>query len=219
MNRHADQTARSLSTTEGREGSALCTLHFVGAILALIGFFGPWVAHQTASLTVTGYELSEFAKFFPQVQGGVVPVKRALFITPLLGGIVCLALVINRSANGPLLRLASTALVALLGLGALPPFDGLLEPQYRLQLWLVVAGTLLVVSTPLARRLSEQSHGVLLLLFSLGGIAPALWQALLLHPLITELYRRPVWPGWGLAVCAIGFLMVGAGSVRRIVKK
>ena len=40
-------------------------------MLAIVGYLGPWVPHKTAALTVTGLELAEFAKFFPQVQAAV----------------------------------------------------------------------------------------------------------------------------------------------------
>ncbi len=217
MNSHSSQMRRSLFTTEARKESALCSLHFIGSVLIVIGFFGPWLAHRTAALTVTGYELSEFAKFFPQVRGGVVPVRRALFVTPLLAAAVSLALVIHRSSKSSLLRLGVTALTTLLGLVALPPFQAMLEPQYRLQLILVLVGLLLTLLTPLTRQLSEQVRGVLLLLLALVGAVPVLWQAILLHPLVAELYGAPIWPGWGFIVCAIGFpllLLAGLRSFR-----
>jgi hypothetical protein len=208
---------RSLFTTEARKESALCSLHFVGAVLVVIGFFGPWLAHKAAALTVTGYELSEFAKFFPQVQGGGVPVRRALFVTPLLAAAVSLALVIHRSGKSFLLRLGATALATLLGLVALPPLQAMLEPQYRLQLIVVLVGVLLTLLTPLTRQLSEQVRGLLLLLLALVGAVPALWQALLLYPLVAELYGAAIWPGWGFILCTIGFsllLLAGLRSLR-----
>ena len=66
-------------------------LRLLSLVLATAGYFGPWVPHETAALTVTGFELAEFAKFFPQVQGGVVPVIRALFLTPLVAAAILFA--------------------------------------------------------------------------------------------------------------------------------
>ncbi len=215
---YSDQVMRSLFTTEARRESALCSLQFIGSVLIVIGFFGPWVAHKTAALTVTGYELSEFAKFFPQVRGGTVPVKRALFITPLLAAAISLALVAQRSDRSTLSQLAGAALAALLNLATLPPFQAFLEPHYRMQLILVAGGVLMTLTAPLARQLSERARGILLLLLTLMGIAPACWQAILLHPLVAELYRRPVRPGWGLIVCTIGFLILLLASLRDIVR-
>jgi hypothetical protein len=218
MKSHDGQATRSLFTTEARKGSVLCSLQFIGSALIVIGFFGPWVAHKTAGLTVTGYELSEFAKFFPQVQGGAVPVRRALFITPLLAAVVSLALVIQRSGRGRAFRFAGTATALLLGLVALPPFQAIFEPQYRLHLALLTGGVLLTLATPLARQLSEGVRGIWLLFLTLVGAAPALWQITLLHPLVVELYSAPVWPDWGLIVCAIGFLTLLVASLRDILR-
>jgi hypothetical protein len=187
-------------------------------VLVIVGFFGPWVAHQTAALTVTGYELSEFAKFFPQVQGGVVPVTRALFVTPLLAALISLAMVVQRLSARPLLRLAATALAVLLGLFVFPPYQSFLEPAYRLQLILVAVGLLLVLLTPLTRQLSERVRGMLLLLLALSAGVSAFGQAVRLRPLVAELYGGPVWPGWGFVICAIGFLLLLFAGLRDLLR-
>lgn len=207
---------RPLFTTQARRERALCSPRFVAAVLILVGFFGPWVPHRIAALTVTGYELSEFAKFFPQIQGGVVPVRRALFITPLFAATISLALVVHRSKGRPLLRLGGTILAALLGLAVLPPYQSLLEPAYRPQLVLVAVGLLLTLSTPLTGRFSERVRSMLFLLVATIGIIPALWQYALLRPLIGGLYEAHILPGWGLIVCVVGFLLLSLASLRDI---
>jgi hypothetical protein len=187
-------------------------------VLVIVGFFGPWVAHKTAALTVTGYELSEFAKFFPPVQGGVVPVTRALFVTPLLAALISLAMVVQRLSRLLLLRLVATALVVLLLLFILPPYQSFLEPAYRLQLILVAVGLLLVLLTPLTRELSERVRGGLFLLLALSASVSAFGQALMLRPLIVELHGAPVWPGWGCVVCAVGFLLLLSAGLRDLLR-
>ena len=77
---------------------------FLGFALVVVGYFGPWIPHETAALTVTGFELAEFAKFFPQVQGGVVPVTRGLFLTPIAAVAILLGLVVSRLAARPAVR-------------------------------------------------------------------------------------------------------------------
>jgi hypothetical protein len=207
---------RPLFATQTRRERPLCNARFAASILILVGFFGPWIAHRTAALTVTGYELSEFAKFFPQVQGGVVPVRRALFVTPLFAATISLALIIQRSKGRPHLRFGGTILAALLSLAVLPPYQSLLEPAYRPQLILVAAGLLLTLLTPLADRFSERVRGLLFLLVTLVGIIPALWQYVLLRPLIGGLYRARILPGWGLIVCTVGFLLLSLASLRDV---
>lgn len=205
---------KPLFATRARREAILCSLEFVASVLIIVGFFGPWVAHATAALTVTGYELSEFAKFFPQVQGGVVPVRRALFVAPLLAALVSLALVVQRPSARPLLRLAAMVLAVVLGLFVLPPYQSFLEPAYRLQLILVAIGLLLVLLTPLARQVSERVRGGLFLLPALTATVSASWQVVLLRPLVVELYGAPVWPGWGFVVSAIGLLLLLFAGLR-----
>jgi hypothetical protein len=207
---------RPLFTTQARRERTLCSVRFVASIFILIGFSGTWVAHRTAALTVTGYELSEFAKFFPQVQGGIVPVRRALFITPLFAAIISLALVVHRSKGRPFFRFGGTILTALLGLAVLPPYQSLLEPAYRLQLIIAAVGLLLTLSTPLTSRFSERVRSMLFLLVALLGVIPAVWQYVLLRPLIGGLYEARILPGWGIIVCVVGFLFLSLASLRDI---
>lgn len=205
---------RSTFATRARREPVLCSLEFVASVLILVGYFGPWVAHKTAALTVTGYELSEFAKFFPQVQGGVVPVRRGLFVVPLLAGLISLALVFQRPSVRRLLRFATTVSAAVLGLFVFPPYQSFLQPGYRLQLILVAVGLVLMLLTPLAHQVSERVRGTLFLSLALTGAVFALWQGVMLWPLVVELYGVPVWPGWGLVVCTIGLLLLLFAGLR-----
>jgi hypothetical protein len=108
------------------------------------------------------------------------------------------------------------SLVVLLSLSVLPPYQSILEPAYRLQLILVGAGLLLTASTPLAAQFSERVRSALFLLVVLVGAIPALWQYVMLHPLVAGLYEARVLPGWGLIVCVIGFLLLSLSSLRDI---
>lgn len=183
---------------------AICLL---GLILAGAGCFGPWVPHETAALTVTGFELAEFAKFFPQVQGGTVPVTRVLFLTPLVAAAVLLGLLVNKLTN-KLTRALVILAAALLALAALPPYQYLLDPGYRGQLILAATGLLLVLLTPLARYLPRRAQGILIALVALAGALPALWQFVMLRPLVVALYDAPLGLGWGLVVCMAGFALL-----------
>ena len=188
---------------------AICLL---GLVLAIVGYFGPWVPHKTAALTVTGFELVEFAKFFPQVQGGIVPVTRVLFLTPLVAAAILLGLLVNQLTN-KLTRALVILAAALLALAALPPYQYLLDPGYRGQLILAATGLILVLLTPLARWLPRRAQGVLIALLALAGALPALWQFVLLRPLVAALYNVPLGLGWGLIACVAGFALLLAGGV------
>jgi len=186
-------------------------VRLLGIVLALVGYFGPWVDHETVALTVTGFELAEFAKFFPQVHGGVVPVTRELFLAPLSAAAILLGLLANQLTNKPTNKLTNkllTLTAALIALAVLPPYQFILDPQYRSQLALAAGGMLLVLLTPLARRLPRRAWTVLVALVALAGGVTALWQFALLRPLVVALYNRPLDLGWGLVTCTAGFALL-----------
>lgn len=58
------------------------TLFLLG--LALVGYWGPWLIHPAAALTLNGYELSEWVTFLPQVRDGSLSLAALTFA--FLGG-------------------------------------------------------------------------------------------------------------------------------------
>jgi len=198
----------------------------LGLALVVVGYFGPWIPHKTVALTVTGFELAEFAKFFPQVQGGVVPIHRVLFYSPFVAALFLLALVAGRSAIRPVrlivpLFAAAVLLVALLpysvvgglrqALTSRSPFVP--DPEYTEQLAILFVGVVLVLLTPLAGRFSRRARAILVALLALVGAVPALWQFVLLHPLVAALYHARLGPGWGLIGCMVGFALLLISAV------
>jgi hypothetical protein len=208
-----------------------CSVWLVGLVLVVAGYFGPWVPHKTAALTVTGLELAEFAKFFPQVQGGTVPVMRALFYCPFVAALILLIFLPGRS-TARLGRLIISALaVALLLIVLLPYFviDGVrhalvtrsafaVDPQYARQLALIIVGMTLVSCIPLAHRFTRRVQGILVVLLAFGGAIPALWQFALLRPLVVALYGSSLGLGWGLVACVVGFALLLLSGVLDIVR-
>jgi hypothetical protein len=205
----------------------------LGLILVIVGYFGPWVPHKTAALTVTGWELAEFAKFFPQVQGGMVSIARELFYLPLVMVCMSLALLAGRSTARPARWIVPLLFAALLVTALLPysvvdaarqamatraplvvgpqyagPLALVVGPQYAGQLALVVAGAALTLLIPLAGRLPRRLQDILIALLALAGAIPPLWQFALLHPLAVALYAVPIGLGWGLIGCAAGFVLL-----------
>lgn len=195
--------------------SAIC---LVGLVLVVAGYFGPWVPHKTVALTVTGFELAEFAKFFPQVQGGVVPVTRVFFYFPLVVTSILLDLFVGRSTVR-FVRWVVPLCAAVLLLIALLPFSVVesvrhslatgaafaVDPLYARQLALVVVGMVLTLLAPLAGRLPRRVQSVLIILLALVGAVPALWQFVILRPLVVALYGESLGLGWGLIACEVGF--------------
>jgi hypothetical protein len=124
-------------------------LSFVGVTLAVVGYFGPWIPHKTAALTVTGSELSWFAKPFARV-------TRELFVLPLIAAAVILGLVAQRLVTRPLARLGVVVFGLLVILASTPVYDSIASPEYRGQLILMVVGGVLVVLTLFAPRLPRR---------------------------------------------------------------
>jgi hypothetical protein len=197
-----------------------------GLVLAIAGYFGPWVPHETAALTVTGSELAEFAKLLPQVQGGTVPIIRVLFYSPLAAALILLALFAGRSTLRPVRGILPLALAALLPIAFLPypliesvrhalaarsalAFD----PQYVGHLALTVVGMALTLSAPLAARLPQRVQSILVGCLALVGAAPALWQFVRLRPLVIALYGKPTGLGWGLIACVAGFGLLSLSAL------
>jgi len=181
---------------------------FAGALLVIIGAFGPWIPHKTAALTVTGIELVELAKFFPQIKTGAVPVVRAFFTLPLLTGAIALALLIQRAVQRIGWRILLTGLTLVVMLPAAPPYPYLKAPEYRLQLILVLAGILIALLTPLSPILPDRARGAIIALLALAGLVPPIWNYVLLHPLVAALYGAPVGVGWGFVTFCVGSLLL-----------
>ena len=55
--------------------------HFilVGIILALVGYWGPWVDRKAAALVLSGLDMADFVKLLPGVRAGTERVVRELF--------------------------------------------------------------------------------------------------------------------------------------------
>ena len=193
-------------------------IQIAGLLLALIGYLGAWIPHETVALTVTGLELAEFAKYFPQVQGGVVPITRALFYVPFIAILALMVFFVSRFAGRFgrwITSLCATALV----LVTLLPYsvieyarhalatgsDSIVDPAYTKQLALLIVGAILTLLAPLARRFSPRIQSILVVLLALSGIIPATWQFAVLRPLVITLYDSPLGWGWGLIVCLLGF--------------
>jgi hypothetical protein len=167
---------------------------------------------------VTGFELAEFAKFFPQVQGGVVAIHRSLFYIPLVVAFVLLGILASQSTIRAVRLIVPLLAIVVLPAAILPypvvesvrhalstrsPLT--LDPQYTGHLVLLLVGSLLSMLAPLARRFHRRVRDVLILLLALAGAALAGWQVVLLWPLVDGLYGVRLGIGWGLVTCMVGF--------------
>jgi hypothetical protein len=217
-------------SAERRSQNVDFRLYLLGTVLVIGGCFSPWVPHKTAALTVTGYELAEFAKFFPEVQGGVISIHRPLFYLPFVAALLLVAVLAGRS-TARFLRLAVPLCVVAVFLATLLPYsvvDGVrqaltartamaLDPDVKRQLVLLIAAVALAAAAPLARRLSRRALGPVVASMALGGVVPPLWQFVLLRPLIVGLYDAPLAAGWGVIVCVAGAVVLVLSGIRAVV--
>ena len=106
-----------------RQLSAVRLLLPLGWVLTIIGYHGPWIAHQTAALTLSGVDMGEFVKFLPSVLDGSLKVTRQLFYLPPAVVAVGVAILAgSRWLRFPwLLRLPMLAVAVLASLQLLPP--------------------------------------------------------------------------------------------------
>jgi hypothetical protein len=190
----------------------------LGLVLIFVGYFGPWLPHKTAALSVTGFELAEFAKFFPQVQGGVEAIYRSLFYIPLVVAFILLGILASQSTIR-VVRLIVPLLAVVVLFAAILPYPVVesvrhalstrspltLDLQYMGHLVLLLVGSVLSLLAPLARRLPRRVRDALILLLALAGAALAGWQVVLLYPLVDALYTVRVGIGWGMVTCMVGF--------------
>src|SRR6185436_5919146 len=73
----------------------LFRLRTLSLLLALIGYWTPWLTHPVAALRLNGFELSEWVTFLPGVRDGSLPFNRLAFLIPL----ACLALLLSITAS------------------------------------------------------------------------------------------------------------------------
>ena len=206
------------------------TWFLIGVALALIGYWGPWVNHKTAALVLSGLDMAEFVKFLPGVRAGAESMIRELFYLPPLAAALCLALIgSSRLWRYPLWARAIMVIVAIvLAIIVLPPYPFVLQAlssdEFGRQ-FSMAAGCLAVIAASLLyRRRSTEAHerlpravvAGLLIVVSLAGAIPALWQFLSIRSALDGVYGQPIHIGWGLWLTVVGFLVVAGAGVWRL---
>ncbi|MDY7041682.1 MAG: hypothetical protein SVX38_12545 [Chloroflexota bacterium] len=188
-------------------------------LLALIGYWGPWVDHQSTALVLNGLDMSEFVKFLPEVRSGSAFMLRELFYLPPLAAALCLALLAVRLRSHPaIVRMVMFGLAVGLCIVVLPPYPfvlhALASAEFRRQFILAVFSLGLVAASPLYRRLPARLVSLILVALAFVGVIPAVAQFFAIRPALDQAYGWPVQIGWGLWVTVVGFafVIVTAGS-------
>lgn len=186
--------------------------------LASVGYFGPWVAHSTAALTLSGMDMGEFVKFLPGVLDGSLAVIRQLFYLPPLAIVVSVALLLgSRRLSYPwLLQTLILTLAIPVGLQLLPPAwspASLMTSEFRLQTialgisWLLLAGFWFWGGLP-SRLTSLLSAAI-----AVAATGLCVWQFMVVKPAIDGVYVDPPSIGWGFILCMAGLGIMAMASV------
>lgn len=191
----------------------------LGLILALVGYWGPWVNHKTAALVLSGLDMAEFVPLLPEVQAGAEFMISELFYLPLLTVALCLALMgTSQHLCYPLwARVLLLAIAILLVVIVLPPYPFILRAlgvsEFRRR-FLAGAGCLAaLVALLLYRRLPKTVVAGLLVLVPIVGAVLPLWQFFSISDALDRVYGQPINIGWGLWLTTAGFLVVaGTGT-------
>jgi hypothetical protein len=208
-----DRTART-----GRRLTPVRLLLPLGWLLATVGYYGPWISHATAALTLSGGDMGELVKFLPGVLDGSLKVVRQLFYLPSLAVAISVAMLIGaRRLRYPWpLRLLALSLAVPVSVQLLPPAwspSSLMSAEFRLQTialgicWLLLAGFWLL------GRLPPWLSGSVSAVFSAAAIGFSAWQFWTVKPEIDAVYGSPPPIGWGFYVCMTGLAVLTAGSV------
>jgi len=187
-------------------------------LLALAGYFAPWVNHPVAGLVITGLDLGEYVKFLPAVRDGSVVIWRQGFYVPLVAVSLACSVLAYRPAWRYVLpvKLAVLLLAAVAALNMLPPAWSpavLAAPEFRLQMiWIVLCLTALAFS-PFLGLLPATLAYMPILLLSLIGIVLPVAGFLAVLPGIESLYRSPLAPAWGMYSMVLGLAGLAAATI------
>jgi hypothetical protein len=190
----------------------------LGAVLALLGYFGPWINHAAAGLVVTGLDLAEYVKFLPEMLAGRLPLWREGFYLPLVA--VSLALSLHafdaRLRYGWLWRIILLALALVAALNLLPPAwtpQRMLTPEFRQQALVLGALVLAVAISPfLALLPAWLRSGATAFLATLAMWVPVR-SFLRIVDDISMLYNHQQSPAWGMYVMLVGLFTLAALGV------
>lgn len=190
----------------------------LGWALAAIGYYGPWIGHATAALTLTGTDMAEFVKFLPSVVEGTLEVERLLFYLPPLAVVVGVAfLIAEERLDYPWpVRLLAVGLCPPLSLQLLPPAwspASLATPEFRLQATALGLCWLLLAAFWLLGRLPARFSGLLTAVLALVSAVLPAWQLFVVKPAIDSVYGTAPPVGWGFFVCLAGLACMTLGGL------
>lgn len=145
--------------------------------LALICYYLPWFAHQTAGFTMNAYDLAEWSSLHPATRSSHPPMLTSFLLRlPHVLLLFAAALAANGQRDARL-RWVVRGVALLLVLRMVPPVeffrDETADPNYRQQLLLTVLGGVLVAGS-VAVRSRRAAQGLIAAVLAASGVA-GLW--------------------------------------------
>jgi len=190
----------------------------IGWVFSGVGFLGPWIAHPTAALSLSGVDLAEFVKFLPGALDGSLTLVRQVFYLPPFAVIASLALL--KHSDGlryhRLVGALGLLLAIPLSLQLLPPAwspSSLMTAEFRAQTVALVICWVLLTGSWLFRSLPTWLPSAVSAALCLTALLLTTWQLLIAKPAIDEVYGRIAASGWGLWLCLAGLAIGTAAGV------
>lgn len=182
----------------------------LGLLLLWAGYFGPWIPHAAAALSLNALDLSEWVTYLPQVRSGALALGRLNFLAPL-----SFAIVLSNAWAWQVPRTRALLMVPLLGFGVLaePFLLYLNEPELQSQIWILfaTAGGCVLGAVLRGRRWYWAGFALL----AACGLAANSWPLLLLRPVAGALYGALPGLGWGWGITQLGGMLLVVGAALR----
>jgi hypothetical protein len=195
-------------------GKTLRRLQGVVWVLALVGYFGPWIGHDAAALAWNAYDLFDIARFLPPVESGALTVNIQALRLPLIGLAVLIPMFFCRA---PFWQRGLVALLgSVLALSTLPPYPQILTawrtPGWRVPFWWSIGALGGIGAVALAgSRLARLAPWLTVAWAAMMGI-PAYVTFSRLRPLIRALHAASIQVGWGYWMCGLGLALLATSA-------
>lgn len=194
---------------------------FVALTLIGAGYFGPWVWHATAGLTMSADDLGEWLKFMPIVQAGQSGIIRELFYTPIWIAAIGVGLFAGR-ATAIAWKLVLLALSLLIVFTPLPKYPELMmafkTSEFAPTFWGTIVAMLLSIGLAIfGGRLGDRVDAIAWMGLGLAAAAIAPLHFIKVVPEIDRLYHFAI--GWGVFAVVMGGIGLVAIGISMVIDK
>lgn len=185
--------------------------------IALVGYFGPWIGHPSATLAWNAYDLFDVLRPLPEIETGALTVNLYTLRLPLVGLALGLPLILIEARW--LWRVAAALVGMALAIATFPPYPYIVTawrtPGWNVPFWWGVAA---LIGAPLLAWLAPTLRAVRRwaapVWFAFTFI-PAIVTFNRLRPALQTLHAVPVHAGWGFWMCLSGFLLMAVLTLRK----